>query len=237
MKCGHASARYYGAWAKEGLCRLCIAEMPSEIRIKVLRDMYPEDRKRWQLDNILSSPWDAERESDRPRRGPSEQDVEWMVKACETGNETVLLDLLQEGGLDDESGLRGQQSDRRRQPRLDIELPVLLSVDVPDLEPKKSEPSIIRGMTRDISLRGIKLDVPGPSFSQLLAGAKAKAAIMLPVPFGLFKSIGTIKHSGRGRQGSQRRYVGVVFDKLSVEQQALLARFMTTYRASTGSSS
>jgi hypothetical protein len=52
MKCRKAVSRYYGKWGEEGLCRPCIEAMPSEIRLKVLRDLHPEDRKRWQMDNL-----------------------------------------------------------------------------------------------------------------------------------------------------------------------------------------
>lgn len=51
MACLLCTARYYGTWAKEGLCRDCVLEMEPEIRIKVLRDMYPVDRQRWRADN------------------------------------------------------------------------------------------------------------------------------------------------------------------------------------------
>jgi hypothetical protein len=53
MVCLPRSARYYGKWAKEGLCRACVLEMEPGIRIKVLRDMHSADRLRWQADNKL----------------------------------------------------------------------------------------------------------------------------------------------------------------------------------------
>jgi hypothetical protein len=53
MVCLTRSARYYGKWAKEGLCRACVLEMEPEIRIKVLRDLHSADRLRWQADNKI----------------------------------------------------------------------------------------------------------------------------------------------------------------------------------------
>jgi hypothetical protein len=51
MVCLVRTARYYGSWAEEGLCRVCVLGMEPEIRIKVLRDMHSADRLRWQVDN------------------------------------------------------------------------------------------------------------------------------------------------------------------------------------------
>ena len=54
MICFTRVARYYGSWAEEeGVCRHCMLEMEPEIRFKVVRDMYPHDRQRWQDDNRL----------------------------------------------------------------------------------------------------------------------------------------------------------------------------------------
>ncbi len=53
MKCRKELSRYYGTWGGEGLCRACILRMPAEVRRKVLRDMFPADRKRYQLDELL----------------------------------------------------------------------------------------------------------------------------------------------------------------------------------------
>lgn len=52
MACRKAPARYYGKWAEEGLCRTCIERMEPKMRVRVLRDLHPEDRKRWQLDSL-----------------------------------------------------------------------------------------------------------------------------------------------------------------------------------------
>ena len=57
MVCLERTARYYGIWAKEGLCRACLLEMGPGIRIKVIRDMHPADRLRWQADNKI--PWEV----------------------------------------------------------------------------------------------------------------------------------------------------------------------------------
>lgn len=53
MKCRKEPSRYYGIWGAEGLCRACILRMPPGVRRKVLRDMFPADRKRYQLDELL----------------------------------------------------------------------------------------------------------------------------------------------------------------------------------------
>jgi len=90
MKCRAATARYYGKWASEGLCRACVKGMPAEIRLKVLRDMHPADRKRWQLDGLLST-----RDGERPAPPPgaselAERDLSKMLEAVETGGEEAL---------------------------------------------------------------------------------------------------------------------------------------------------
>ena len=90
MKCRSAPARYHGKWAGEGLCRPCILAMPVDIRLKVLRDMHPADRKRWQLDNLFAAGDDP-----RPARGaqaedPAEREVEAILKAVEAGSEAEL---------------------------------------------------------------------------------------------------------------------------------------------------
>ncbi|MHB8763448.1 MAG: hypothetical protein ACYDA8_03770 [Deferrisomatales bacterium] len=53
MKCRKAPSRYYGKWGDEGLCRPCVEQMPPDVRLKVLRDMHPEERKRWHLDGLM----------------------------------------------------------------------------------------------------------------------------------------------------------------------------------------
>ncbi len=54
MVCRERTARYYGSWANEGLCRPCVLDMEPEIRMKVIRDMHPADRLRWQADNKIA---------------------------------------------------------------------------------------------------------------------------------------------------------------------------------------
>lgn len=54
MICFSRTARYYGTWAEEGLCRPCVLGMEPEVRLKVQRDMNQESRKCWQADNLTS---------------------------------------------------------------------------------------------------------------------------------------------------------------------------------------
>jgi hypothetical protein len=72
MKCRKAPSRYYGKWGEEGLCRECIERMPVRMRVRVLRDLHPEDSKRWRLDE-LTSPRDAGgRPAQAGKRSPTE---------------------------------------------------------------------------------------------------------------------------------------------------------------------
>lgn len=89
MKCRAKAARYYGIWAAEGLCRPCVTAMPPEVRIKVIRDMHAEDRKKWQVDNAIADPWAEKPDPDAPPAGPTEEDLERMMEACEAGEEGV----------------------------------------------------------------------------------------------------------------------------------------------------
>lgn len=90
MKCRAAPARYHGKWAEEGLCRPCVQAMRPDIRVKVLRDMHPEDRRRWQLDGLLAG-------GDAPRRGAgaaseeaTERDVADALRTVERGSEAEV---------------------------------------------------------------------------------------------------------------------------------------------------
>ena len=87
MKCRSAPARYYGKWAKEGLCRPCILGMPPDIRAKVLRDMDPADRSRWQIDALLSPAEGPRHARGAPAQDPTEREVEAILKAVEKGSE------------------------------------------------------------------------------------------------------------------------------------------------------
>jgi len=82
MKCRTASARYYGKWAAEG----------PDIRLKVLRDMHPADRKRWQLDGLLST---GDEGLAPPPAGaePTERELAKMMEAVEAGGEEALRDV------------------------------------------------------------------------------------------------------------------------------------------------
>jgi hypothetical protein len=68
MVCLERTARYYGIWANEGLCRACLMGMEPEIRFKVIRDMHAADRRRWQADNKISE------EVAEPQNGSGEPD-------------------------------------------------------------------------------------------------------------------------------------------------------------------
>lgn len=53
MICFQRPARYFGSWAQEGPCKPCIDAMEPGVRLRVIRDMHAEYRKRWQLDSRL----------------------------------------------------------------------------------------------------------------------------------------------------------------------------------------
>jgi hypothetical protein len=98
MKCRAATARYYGKWASEGLCRPCVLGMQAEIRLKVLRDMHPADRKRWQLDGLFSGADDADVRPDASPGEPSERDLAKMLEAVEKGSESAVQECADKVG-------------------------------------------------------------------------------------------------------------------------------------------
>ncbi len=55
MVCFQRASRYFGVWAEEGLCKPCVDAMRPDVRLRVIRDMHPEYRTRWQRDLHLTS--------------------------------------------------------------------------------------------------------------------------------------------------------------------------------------
>lgn len=99
MACRKAPARYFGIWAQEGLCRRCILRMPPDIQAKVLRDMHPADRKRWQVDELFKR--DAgvvPKPSGAPPEG-LERAVSRLLEATESSSPSRLEEEAEKSGV------------------------------------------------------------------------------------------------------------------------------------------
>ncbi len=154
MKCRKRTSRYYGRWGAEGLCRPCVLAMPAEVRRKVVRDMSPADRKRWQLDDLLENP-----PPERPARAPGAQ-----PGPAASGPETA----------------QGEPQAAPRAERLEAKLEVAFSVAPSPAAPKAARGRTFHASTLDLSPLDLRLAVHDPLLLDLGLGAVLRLTVRLP---------------------------------------------------------
>ena len=200
--------------------------MAPETRMKVLRDMHPESRKKWQLDNVISDPWEEKPDPNRPVSVPTEREVEMMLEACEAGRQATLQEDLRKPGQEERYPLETFDPERRSERRRKVNLPVVLGLVAANPRVRDSDQPIFRGIAENISLRGVKILLEAASSRQLAPGARLSVAIRLPRPLPIFTSIAVIMHVARARDGREKASLGAVFETLTSDQGSLLGRFV-----------
>ncbi len=116
--------------------------------------------------------------------------------------------------------------ERRIHPRLNEELPVRLQF-MKESEDGEEENVTVDVVSSDISVGGVKLQVPGDLFRGVdCLGKQVRLSIELPKPFGEVRSLGLIR-SVQACDTGDKTYVGVEFYGMSPEDCQTLEKFFT----------
>jgi len=219
MMCRRAASRYYGRWGEEGLCRECVEGMPAGIRRKVLRDLYPTDRRRWRIDGLDSQPAShSGGETPESPRGPK---VEEQTPAAESPH----LEGATPAPHVPEPHIR---SERRRHKRARAELEVSFPVPSPEAGAASGKP--LHSVTKDVSLGGARIVVLDSRLLDLPLGCRLHLELTVPAPRAVIRCTAEVRNLVLHSHEAERGYLCVAFETLHETDRKILARFLASRR-------
>ena len=217
MTCQKASARYYGGWGPVGICRACILGSPSDLRLKLLREMHPADRQRWRLDEA----WEHEHDGQPLARGtvfPSRPgSVALEPKPSNPG--TMLKRDLQRGATGH------LQPERRRHPRCPVRLPTSVTYSGSVGSSSQSRPHVHYSMSKDLSIGGIRVSIQNPNLLDLARDTLVQVEFLLSRPSVMIRCGATVRAMVAERRGAELGYLCLAFDRLGQGQERTLEDF------------
>ena len=227
MKCRKAPSRYHGTWGEEGLCRPCILVMEPSVRRKVLRELHPAERKRWQLDELA----ERAREKDQSRgEGPTSP----TSKSSSTGVAQRYTEPCQHRESHPAAPRRdSDHHERRDHSRAFAELPVRFTVA--GGTERTSSPlhgRTFRSVSKDLSAGGVRIQILDPVLFEIPAGCSLRLEIAVPGGAPLVRGTGVVHNVVRTGQGHDKGHLCVQFDPLAGDDTEALRRFLGRSRAS-----
>ncbi|MDF1555023.1 MAG: PilZ domain-containing protein [Deferrisomatales bacterium] len=226
MKCRKAPSRYHGTWGEEGLCRPCILAMEPAVRRKVLRELHPAERKRWQLDELAERARKKEQprgeEPSRPTPGPAR-----------TGAGQGYTEPYRH--REDHPATPRRDSDRherRDHSRVFAELPVRFTVFGGTERPSSPlHGRTFRSVSKDLSAGGVRIQILDPALFEIQAGCGLRLEITVPGGASLVRGTGVVHNVVRTSQGRDAGHLCVQFDPLGGDDTETLRRFFTRGRS------
>lgn len=217
MMCNRSPARYHGAWAAGGLCRPCLERMAPDLRVLLLRDMDPADRKRFQLDQLF------ERGAAAPT--PTSRRLEDAIVATPVRPLSPSTDarVARQSASD--------RPERRRHPRVRVRLPAGLMVTSPPAGPSPTRPRAYHTVCRDLSLGGVRVAAE-PKLLDLPSGSPVRIEVLLPQPSLPLHCRGTVRNATPGRQGADLGALGLAFSDLAPADEFRLQSYIAAVEAS-----
>ncbi len=226
MKCRKAPSRYHGTWGEEGLCRPCILVMEPSVRRKVLRDLHPAERKRWQLDELA----ERAREKDQAR---GEEPSRPTSRSTSTGVAQRYTEPYRHQETHPAAPSRNSdRHERRDHSRAFAELPVRFTVGSgTGRTSSQLHGRTFQSVSKDLSAGGIRIQVRDPVLFEIPAGCSLRLEIAVPGGASLVRGTGVVHNVVRTGQGRDTGHLCVQFDPLAGDATETLRRFLGRGRA------
>jgi hypothetical protein len=204
MKCRQAPSRYYGTWGDEGLCRECIQGLEPATRRKVLRELRPEERKRWQIDELAER---VRKKEQAQREASQQQEVAHRIDSRYTNPYRA-----QETPACPPPKLADGRSERRRHTRTFAELQVRFYINGGcGRATAKLAGRAFRSTSKDISEGGIRLQVHESQLLDVPAGCGLRLEIALPFGIPVVRCTGVVRNVVRVSRGRDTGYLCIQF--------------------------
>ena len=230
MKCENDVARYYGRWGTEGFCRDCVTGMPTDLRRRILKDLHPEDSKRWQLDGLAHREKQNPRRVERSDRKPWPEDIDLLFQEKETQTESVDLLALRPASAQPKTSKtltpRLHSPERRRYPRLPAKLKTQFAVSPHSNATASLRGKVFRSITKDVSLGGVCILVQDVSLLELPFRSHLRIVVAIPQPQSLVRSVGLVRNIVRTVQGTDNGRLCVAFSTMRQGEKEKLKQFI-----------
>ena len=217
MKCQSAPARYYGGWGPEGLCRACIQALPSDLRLMLLRDLYPADRRRWRLDEA----WERERDGQAPTQGTA---LPLTFKPVLTSQRRAIPGNVQKVSPAGRA-LQPPQPNRRRHLRCCVRLPTSVRCSAPVGWPSPFRAPVYYASSKDLSIGGIRVSVHNPTLFDLAIDTPVQVEFLLPLPALQIRCGASVRAVLSLQQGAELGSLCLAFDRLGQGQGRTVEEF------------
>jgi hypothetical protein len=225
MKCRQAASRYHGTWGEEGLCRPCVLALEPSVRRKVLRELHPAERKRWQLDELA----ERIREKDQARGGEA---ARRPARPSGSDADRRYTEPYRRRDPPATPPRDSDRNERRDHSRVFAELPVRLTVA--GGSGRAASPlhgRTFRTVSKDLSAGGIRIQVRDPALLEIPAGCRLRLEIAVPGDTATVHGAGVVHNVVRTGRGRDTGYLCVQFDPLAGGDAELLRRLLARRRS------